>query len=217
MQLSPADIGHQSILLDGFYELALSRKIVHLARSGGTLVDVGANYGYFSILWLAQNKQNRSVAFEAAPYNWDALNANIEQNGLSEQCVLVPKALSHQSGQVEFDPQHSDGQTGWGGIALKNTMNTIRVPATTLDAYWMANFPDKVIEVLKIDVEGADTLVLQGAEQLLRKKRIQHIFFEINRPRMEQLQISADLAETFLKSLGYQMETIDRNEIHAYL
>jgi FkbM family methyltransferase len=175
MRLKPSDIGHRSIQINGFYELALTRQITTLARSGGMLVDAGANYGYFSILWLANNPVNRCVAFEAAPGNTPALQDNIQRNGLSERIQVETMALSDQTGWVDFIPEDTGGQTGWGGITRQALAGSIRVPATTLDQYWIKHYPGQHIAVLKIDVEGADTKLLdifspprrQDAEQLV--------------------------------------------------
>lgn len=217
LELSPADVGHQSILLNGFYERALSRHICQLARKGGMLVDVGANYGYFTLLWLAQQAANSGVAFEAAPFNQAALKNNIRRNGFAERAQLVAQALSDQTGQVLFDCHDSDGQTGWGGIARHSTAQTIAVPTTTLDAFWQAHYPGQMIEVLKIDVEGADTLVLKGAEHLLSERRIRHIFFEENRPRMALLGIDPEQAPALLRRHGYRLSSIAPGEYHARL
>ncbi|MFN0015274.1 MAG: FkbM family methyltransferase, partial [Saprospiraceae bacterium] len=70
--------------------------------------------------------------------------------------------------------------------------------------------------VLKIDVEGADTLVLQGARQLLAAHQIDHVFFEVNRVRMERLQIPQHQAPELLAACGYRTEQIAPNEFHAY-
>ena len=216
MDVEPTDIGHQSIILNGFYELALSKRIVQLAALGGYLVDVGANYGYFSMLWLAQHPANRCVAFEAAPENIAALTKNIGQNHLATRAAIEPVALGEQRGFVDFTINTDMGQTGWGGIAAQAGPGTIRVPCTTLDAYWMEHFPLENIAVLKIDVEGADTLVLDGARNLLESGKVQHIFYEINRPRMQLLGIDENRAASLLKSCGYRLEYIEVNEIHAY-
>src|SRR5687768_3620794 len=69
LDLSKNDVGHKSIIFNGFYELELSRTMVELARKGGLLVDVGANYGYFSCLWVSQRPDNKAIAFEASPEN----------------------------------------------------------------------------------------------------------------------------------------------------
>lgn len=217
MRLQPGDVGHDSIRMNGFYELALSRQIARLGKSGGILVDAGANYGYFSLLWLAQNSQNLCVAFEPAPDNLKPLSYNIVRNNLSGRMTLETNALSDQSGTVPFVLENTGGQTGWGGIARKSDGATIQVPAVTLDDYWAGHFPESDISVLKIDVEGADTLVLLGARQLLQAHRIGHVFFEVNLPRMERLGIPPNHAPELLAACGYRMEQIAPNEFHAYL
>lgn len=58
--------------------------------------------------------------------------------------------------------------------------------------------------MLKIDVEGADTLVLRGAEALLRARRIGTIFFEDNLTRMAKLGIARGEAQALLESCGYR-------------
>lgn len=217
MRLQPGDVAHDSIRLNGFYELALSRSIARLGKSGGIFVDAGANYGYFSLLWLAQNNRNYCIAFEPAPDNLLPLISNLERNYLSERITVIPNALSNQNGLVPFTLENAEGQTGWGGIARERDRATIHVPAITLDSYWAGHFRESSISVLKIDVEGADTLVLQGARQLLEAHRISHIFFEVNQPRMERLQIQPHVASKLLTDCGYRMEQIASNEIHAYL
>ncbi|MFN0013232.1 MAG: FkbM family methyltransferase, partial [Saprospiraceae bacterium] len=126
MRLQPGDVGHDSIRLNGFYELALSRHIARLGISGSMLVDAGANYGYFSLLWLAQNSQNQCVAFEPAPDNMQPLVSNIDRNNLSERFTLVANALSDQTGSVPFSLENTNGQTGWGGIARQSDSATIQ-------------------------------------------------------------------------------------------
>lgn len=217
MQLCASDIGHQSVYSNGFYELSLSRRIRKLARAGGLMVDVGANYGYFSMLWLANNPGNRCIAFEASPANIPALAENIHRNRLDERMSIEPCALSDRTGTVEFALHTGEGQTGWGGISNTPAADTFGVPATTLDGYWVRNCPDQNIAVLKIDVEGADTLVLQGAQNLLRSQKIRHIFFEINRPRMQLLGISEHRASELLKAHGYRLEQVDADEMHAFV
>jgi hypothetical protein len=92
MDLHPTDEGHSQIAFTGFYELALTRRIVQLACQGGLLADVGANYGYFSLLWAAQKPGNRVVAFEASPRNLAPLQANISRNGFDAAIEVRPMA-----------------------------------------------------------------------------------------------------------------------------
>lgn len=196
--LVPGDIISGNIAFSGFHELELSREIVRSSRDGNLFVDVGANMGYFSLLWAGLNPHGRAIAFEAAPRNIQLIEHNINQNGLADRITLVPKAAGHKAGTVHFNTGPID-QTGWGGISNDTSTDTVEVPLVRLDE----ELPDSMIDVLKIDVEGADTWVLYGCEKLLKKKQIRKIFFEHNNVRMAELGIGANEARDFLTSVGY--------------
>lgn len=194
----PGDVISGNIAFHGFYELTLSQRLARLAHQGTVLVDIGANMGYFSLLWAGINPLGHVTAFEAAPRNISLIANNIARNDLSNRVTLVPKAVGNRSGTIAFDAGPVD-QTGWGGISTMASSTTIDVPLVRLDE----ELPDSPIDVLKIDVEGADTWVLLGCEALLRKKRIGTIFFEQHRERMERLGIAPGEAQAFLREFGY--------------
>lgn len=201
--LLPGDVISGNIAFNGFYELALSGRIVQLARKGGLLVDVGANMGYFSLLWAGVNPSGRVISFEAAPRNIALLKNNVTRNRLEDRVKIIPKAAGKSSGTISFDAGPAE-QTGWGGITSAVTASTITVPLVRLDQ----ELPDASIDVLKIDVEGADTWVLFGCEALLKKKRIGTLFFEQNRERMGLLGIAPGEAQKFLRDLDYHCEPL---------
>ena len=196
--LLPGDVISGNIAFHGFYDLALSRRIVQLAQKRSVFVDVGANMGYFSLLWAGSTPSGRVIAFEAAPRNIMLMKNNVSKNRLADRITLVPKAAGKHLGTIAFDAGPAD-QTGWGGISAAVSSTTIDVPLVRLDQ----ELPDSLIDVLKIDVEGADTWVLFGCEALLREKRIGTIFFEQNEGRMEALGIDSKEAQTFLRDLDY--------------
>ena len=204
MQLSETDEAHGEIAFTGFYELALSRRLVADARSGGLLVDVGANYGYFTLLWLGGRAGNQVVAFEASPRNHAALRANISRNNCEARVQIHELALGSAPGTARFS-LGEEGQTGWGGLAPEGGSAEVTVPVDTLDQTIGTNV---VVDLLKIDVEGADSWVLQGARRLLTEKRVRQIYFEQNRPRMKALGIGENEAATFLESLGYKCSVL---------
>lgn len=211
--LIPGDVISGNIAFTGFYEWDLSRRIVEHARRGALLVDVGANMGYFSLLWAGTSPSGRVVAIEASPRNIELLRNNVKRNRLEERVTVVPKAAGDRAGSITFDAGPAD-QTGWGGISRDVSANTITVPMVRLDE----ELRDADIDVLKIDVEGADTLVLRGCEGLLRERRIRTIYFEQNRQRMEQLGIPPDDAVRFLRGVGYECRPLgaDAMEWTAY-
>lgn len=201
MRLMPFDEGHSCIAFTGIYELDLTRRIVDAARRGGTLVDVGANFGYYSLLWASGHAANRVVAYEASPRNVAHLEGNIETNGLASRIEIRRCALGRAPGRMPFDVGPAQ-ESGWGGLAPRASAASVEVEVRRLDDEALG---DTEIAVLKIDVEGADTWVLQGAESLLRRRRIKLIFYEQNRARMRELGIELDEAQTYLRSLGYSV------------
>jgi FkbM family methyltransferase len=153
-------------------------------------------------MWAAKKGGNRAVAFEASPRNHASLRSNISRNGFDTIIEVRALAAGRQSGSMEFDLGPME-QTGWGGVVLSaNSSSTVSVPVVRLDESLSA---EHFIDVMKIDIEGADTWALTGAERLLRDKRIGRIFYEENKTRMRELGISPGMAESFLRSLGYRV------------
>lgn len=199
MKLLPSDFMHGLTAFTGIYEKSLSKSVRRAALAGGTMIDVGANFGYFSLIWASANKRNEVIAFEASPRNYRFLKENVESNGLSGNINTYSFALGKSSGVFDFD-LGPDDMTGWGGLKLTACDSSIKVPVKRLDKLLDKNI---IIDFMKIDVEGADTWVLMGAEELLREKRIKEIHFEQNKLRMESINIGNDDAVNFLNSVGY--------------
>jgi FkbM family methyltransferase len=220
MKLLPTDEGHGCIATAGFYELPLTRTIARLGKKGGLMVDVGANYGYFSLLWAAQKPGNRVIAFEASPRNQQAVRLNVDRNGFSDVISLRSEAAGKESGRLRFRVGPED-QTGWGGLVQGDAESAeVSVPVVTLDEE-LKDVP--FVDVLKIDTEGADTWVLEGARDLLGQRKIGHIYFEENRRRMAELGIEVGAANKLLENFGYSVVLLEGSdespmaEFHASL
>jgi FkbM family methyltransferase len=197
MDLSHGDRVSDCIAFTGVYELPLTRHLLRLARRGGTLIDVGANLGYFTLLWAAANPANRVFAFEASPRNIEWLARNVAMNQLDRRVRVIPRAAGREPGALRFDPGPAD-QTGWGGFA---EAGPIAVDVVRVDQ--AAEYPPE-ITLLKVDIEGADAWALMGCEHLLRERRVKQVWFEQNKPRMRGLGIREDEAQQFLRSVGYE-------------
>lgn len=205
--LVPGDVISGNVAFNGFYEWELSQQIAGHAAQGGLFVDVGANMGYFSLLWAGVSGSGKVVAFEASPRNIAIFKNNVARNGLGDRIALIPKAAGNRNGTVTFDAGPAD-QTGWGGIASAASATTITVPLVRLDE----ELPDASIDVLKIDVEGADTWVLLGCEVLLKKRAIRRIYFEQQPSRMKALGIEPGDAQRFLDGLGYACHPLGEHD-----
>ena len=207
MFVVPGDIISDSLLATGVWEPELTRSLLAEATKGGLLVEVGANLGYFSLLWANANAENRVIAFEPAPRNIALFQASIDRNGLGRRITLLPVAAGSQLMLSPFD-LGPEVQTGWGGVVLDSAtaVSPTQVVVVPLDEL-LADSPH--IDVLKIDVEGFDTLVLEGCRRLLVEKRISTIFYEQNHPRMAALGIDSERAQRFLSDVGYESRLLD--------
>jgi FkbM family methyltransferase len=145
------------------------------------------------------------MAFEASPRNCTALRKNVSLNGFDPQIEILEMALGKDAGMLPFT-LGAEEQTGWGGFSNSATETTVRVPVVTLDSRVPQH---ERVEVLKIDVEGADTWVLYGAQKLLETKRIKHVYFEQNKERMKPLGIRDSEAADFLLKVGYTVNPLN--------
>jgi FkbM family methyltransferase len=194
-------IGH-SLFYTGAYEPHTTRKLLEIAsREGGLFVDVGANLGYYSVLWCQARAGNHCIAIEASPRNVKLLTENILQNNLTDACTILPVAASNCSGTVSFD-QGPITQTGWGGISpgVDSGARLIRVEARSLDEM-LSTMP--TARLMKIDVEGAEALVIEGAAALLRAKKIGEVWFEDNKDRRKMLGIDLNRILSVFDTNGY--------------
>lgn len=207
MNLIPGDHISGFIAFTGYYEHVLTKRILSVAKNGGMMVDIGANLGYFSIIWAKACKKNRVLAIEASPRNITLLEENVAANGLGEQIEIQRVAAGRERGKLKFDvgPQQ---QTGWGGFTTEPDGESIEVEVIRVDEIVPENTK---VRLLKVDIEGADTWALMGCEKLLRDKRVDEIWFEQNKPRMSKLSIGLEEATDFLSDLGYATKAMSNN------
>ena len=110
----PGDIISDSIIAHGVWEAELTGLLLEDAHQGGLLVEVGANIGYFAMLWAKARPDNRVLAFEPVFRNISLFSRSIAFNGLDSQIDLLPVAAGSEMkiSSFELGPEQ---QTGWGG------------------------------------------------------------------------------------------------------
>ncbi len=140
---------------------------------GCTFVDVGANVGYFTL--LASTLGARVVAYEPTPSVFARLRENVDLNGF-HQAQLINAAVMDKPGTLSL---HLSGDDPEANSLFGNDPSSVRVPAVTLDDDLAARGIDHV-DVLKIDAEGAEPFVLDGATRLLSSPNPPAILIEVN-------------------------------------
>lgn len=204
MELISGDIISDAIAFTGVYERVVTRRVAALAKRGGLFVDVGGNLGYFSLIWAAGNPVSRCLTVEASPRNIDILRRNVAKNHVEDRIEILPYAAGRINGKLHFD-LGPIGETGWGGFASTAAAGTVQVDVVRLDDVVSS---ENTVELLKVDIEGADVWALQGCESLFKKRRVREVWFEQNKPRIRALGISEDAAQNYLDSVGYVAKPI---------
>ncbi len=158
----------KSMVMHGAPERAqLSFLLANIAARGCTLfIDIGANFGIYSIFVAQRTGCRRIVAFEPDRRSYDQLLENLRLNGLAGRVETHPVAVSDISGEVPFElgPETHDVLSKVGGAGE----GAHRVAATRLDDV-IAVQGERI--ALKIDIEGHELAALGGMRALLKNNR----------------------------------------------
>jgi FkbM family methyltransferase len=205
----------REVCFTGRYEPQETALLLLLLRPGMTFVDVGANWGYFS-LTAAQivGATGRVISVEADPRACRTLRANFARNAL-ECAVVLEMAASDRMGTLqlqEYEPDASD--SGSYGVTTTTTIveggRTFNVAARTLDEALDEAGVDRV-DLLKMDIEGAEARALAGLRRRLSERRIDRILLEVHPQHLRDQDSSAELVAGELRAQGFAVSTIDHS------
>ncbi len=155
------------VLFHGGYE---DREIAELCKyvlDGGIVFDVGANIG-LSALEFARNAgpSGKVFAFEPHPDTAARLRANLDRNSVTN-VEIVQSAVGAELGTITFN-ESADATLSSATLVPRNLVRSFDVPLTTVDNAW-TDAGKPAVSALKIDVEGGELAVLQGATELLAR------------------------------------------------
>jgi FkbM family methyltransferase len=174
------------------------------ALPDGSLVDVGANLGLFSVVLARLHPDRRIFAFEPNPPTCAALRANVARNRAHNvECVEL--GVAAHDGEVAFAARAARANAS---ISVEGA-DTIRVPVTRLDSF-LATRQAGPVALLKIDVEGYETLVLCGAEALLSKAPPAVVYFEVCPGLTRAAGFAPEDASKLLAAHGYRLHRLGR-------
>lgn len=183
----------------GSYELEKQTIFSRKIQEGDVVFDVGANVGFYTLM-AAQlvGPTGKVVAFEPVLRNLRYLKEHLSLNGISN-VVVIDAAVSDSDGEVNFDPSpnNSAGHFSSDG-ALR--VRTVRLD----DVVFRDHLPPP--DCIKIDVEGAELMVLLGAGQLIAQKK-PLIFLATHSSRLH-----CECCH-YLKSAGYRLLPISGQDL----
>jgi FkbM family methyltransferase len=204
------------LIRHGCFEPWLMRYIEEALRPGMVFIDVGANVGFFTLVGAAVvGRSGRVIAIEALPKLVPIVRDNLQINGFDYHSSILPFAAAREEGEVTFYEfgRYKGGNTLVPEIAaatcnvLLEETTPIKVKARTLTSM-LAETKIAKADLIKIDVEGYEVEVLEGAMQFLRAQSSLHLIVEWQRAFMELHGAGEKLYALLTEELGCSISVI---------
>jgi FkbM family methyltransferase len=203
----------REVYFTGRYEPQETILIGRLLGPGGVFVDVGAHWGYFSLLAAALvGPTGRVVSVEADPRIHRVLARNIALNGLGH-VAGVHAAAAAEPGVLTLSG-FDEAESNWGVSRVVSGPEGLRrfeVPARPVDGL-LDEQGVGAVDLLKMDIEGAEALALAGMRAGLQAGRYRRVLIELHPGQIAELGSDVPSAIAPLVESGYRGWTIDHSE-----
>jgi len=182
----------------GLHEFEDMAFLLHFLRESDLFVDVGANIGSYTILASAQ-VGTQTIAIEPIPQTYKNLLQNIELNNITEKVAALNIGAGSSKSTLRFTASFDTGNH----VVAEDSTESVSVEVDSLDTI----LDDKHPSLLKIDVEGFETEVLNGAADVLKSSALKAIIIELNgsgnRYGFDEDAIHAKLTNSGFKTFAY--------------
>jgi len=208
-ELHPSRLGVSAELaLYGVHEPMATRVYLETLSAGDHVIDVGSNIGYWLLLAARMiGESGRMLAFEPVPGPREILQRNLQRSGI-RNVELFPWAIGRENGTAEF---YESQVPNWGSLVKHDALlqsRNLSVEIRKLDDVVRENAGFRPT-MLRMDVEGAELMVLEGAQNLLEKYK-PALFIEFYPFLVGWRAIRHTLLG--LKDLGYTAGTLIQRE-----
>lgn len=194
----------------GMFEPLQTKLFLKSVKPGDTVLDVGANVGYYTVLASKTvGPKGRVFAFEPDPRNLTLLRKNAVLNKC-RNVVIVNKAVDSTKGRSSFLQDHANP----GESRLVNNKGTIRVSTTSLDAF-VKNAHVRRVDVVKMDIEGAEVAAIVGAKKTFSPRKGTTLFIECNPGKLAQSLHAAEDLLRAMQTVGFRPQLIINEVEHA--
>lgn len=169
--ISKGMTGATGNLYCGLHEFSEMSFLLHFIRVDDLFIDIGANIGSYTVLASA-HVGAKTISFEPVPSTYSILLQNIAVNNIIDKVTAYNKAIGNKNEVIKFTRNLDTVNHA----ATNDDNDTIDVEICQLDDV----LSNKMPALLKIDVEGYETEVINGAEETLKKDSLKAIIIELN-------------------------------------
>lgn len=206
-----------ALMLNGCFEPALAHYLIQNVKKGQTVVDVGANVGYFTIiLGLLVGEEGKVVAYEANPNVFNFLRDNTIINNTNPQTLVLNKGVYSKEDNIKFYITKNLNINS--SIYERNKeycevyhdeYEIINIPTESLDERFAS---EQYIDLVKIDIEGGELEAFKGMKFLLQQQKVGTIIFEWNKIVLqEKTDEFLDVLNDSMKLSGKNLYSIQHN------
>lgn len=218
MKLSLSEHMQRRIFWMGYYNENIANLLNTLLKPGMTMLDIGANIGEIALLAAKRvGKQGKIFAFEPVDAIARQLEWHVEVNDFSqisvESCALGDTVDDDRAIYASCGQEVNDSNNGLGSLYGREGETPLqRIHMTTLDAWLQAHPAIAGIDLIKIDIEGAELACLHGAKECLQRFRPKIIVEIQDFSATRAGYRPADILD-FLSNYGYSFHLIGFNGI----
>jgi len=194
----------REIFLSGQWDTSVTNLVLAILRPGDMVVDIGAHVGYVSLLASKQvGVHGKVYAFEPATATRSMLLDHLKLNGATNIEVRT-QAISDRAGTVTFNAV-TEGNLGLSSIrAVHESKSSVEVMTARLDDVLVDL---KSLRLIKIDIEGAEQLALNGMPHIL-KKHSPDLIVEVTDRFLREMGSTAQSMQDYMTTFGYKMYAI---------
>ncbi len=191
----------------GLHEAADMAFVLHVLRPGDVFLDVGANVGSYSIL-ASGVAGAHTIALEPIPATFDRLSRNLRLNDLLRYVDARCLAVGASVGSVRFTASRDTTNRPVSLLPSCTDEPTVEVPLTTLDRLLLASTSPLV---WKVDVEGYEAEVLNGAISALHDPKLRAVLLEADTPDLQRTMEEAGFARYSYDLFSRQLKPSSAN------
>jgi FkbM family methyltransferase len=203
------------ITFEGQWESWVTKAMRDNLRPGMTVVDAGANVGYFTLIACdSVGREGRVFAFEPDPETFEMLFRNVEMNGYRPICQCHRVALSSMRGTATFYrfSVHFGGNSLWhtGGATteIRDEVAEVQVDTIAFDDF-AEDAGIGTVDLIKIDTEGSEAHVLQGMRKTLAANTNIVLLCEFNAERIRSSNCDPETSVDSIMEAGFKLRLVN--------
>ena len=197
----PNDAIAQHLKTGKLWESHYKKVVLHLVPTSAIVLDCGANFGYNAVVLANTINIAQMYCFEPQRIVFQQLAGNLILNNIYN-AQAINCALGNTDGVLELNPVNYESEwVNIGDTSLGQGGEVVNI--AQLDSFDLQR-----VDFIKLDVQGSELFVLEGAEKLI-EKHLPDIFIEIEEHQLAKFDVKKEQIFNFLKNKGYNIWRID--------